>query len=404
LEVVVPWETPDLVSVRKEFIRLVLSGRYTITECCVMFAVSEKTGHKWLARYRREGEPGLVNRSHVPHSPPHQVAAGVRRKITELREQHPTWGPKKLRVLLQRKFPDISCPASSTIGEILRRQGLVSYSRRRRRMHPLGRALDAGALTIAAAPNDVWTTDFKGEFRLASGPYCYPLTICDAQSRYLLGCTGLFSTSGEPVQVVFKRMFGRYGLPQVIRSDNGVPFAIPNALGRLSKLSVWWILLGIRPERIEPGHPQQNGQHERMHKTLKAEATIPPSSTLIQQQQRFDHFRREYNNERPHEALGQRPPAHCYTPSPRELPTRLSRPEYPAHFEIRRVESSGMVAWKGRYFWTSKSLAEQDLGFEEIDTDTWSLSFGQLSLGSYHPPSNTFLPDLHWRIDEPPQK
>jgi len=395
----VPWETPDLVSVRKEFIRLALSGRYTITECCVMFGVSEKTGHKWLARYRRDGPPGLADRSHVPHTPPHQVAPEVRRKITELRKQHPTWGPRKLRALLERKSPDVTWPASSTIGELLRREGLIDFPRRRRK-NPLGQPLDTG-LTIAAAPNDVWTTDFKGEFRLRSGPYCYPLTLCDAQSRYLLGCTALFSTSGVPVQVVFKRIFQRYGLPQVIRSDHGVPFANPTALGRLSPLSVWWILLGIRPERIELGHPQQNGQHERMHKTLKAEATRPPSSTLIQQQQRFGRFRREYNNERPHEALGQRPPASCYAPSTREFPTRLPQPEYPAHFEVRRVGNNGMIGWQGRCFWLSKTLAEQDVGFEEIDTDTWSVSFGQLSLGSYHPPSNIFLPELHWRIDEP---
>jgi transposase InsO family protein len=399
----VPWETPDLMSVRQEFITLALSGRYTITECAVMFGVSEKTGHKWLSRFRREGPLGLDDRSHAPQTPPHQVDPQVRREITDLREQHPTWGPRKLRAVLERKFPDINWPASSTIGELLRRQGLVSSSRRRRKIHPLGPPLDAG-LTVAAAPNDVWTTDFKGEFRLASGPYCYPLTVCDAQTRYLLGCTALFSTAGEPVEVIFKRIFQRYGLPQVIRSDNGVPFASPVSLGRLSKLSVWWILLGIRPERIDPGHPQQNGQHERMHKTLKAEATRPPSSTLTQQQQRFDYFRREYNNERPHEALGQRPPASCYTSSLRQFPKRLSGPEYPAHFEIRRVAINGSIVWKGRHFWLSKSLAAQEIGFEEIDTDTWSVNFGRLALGSYHPPSNTFLPEVYWRVDETPNQ
>ena len=394
-----PWETPDLVSVRKEFIDLAWSRLYTITECCVMFGISEKTGHKWLSRYRSEGPQGLADRSHVPHMPPHQVAPEMRREIIDFREQHPTWGPRKLRAVLERKFPDTTWPASSTIGELLRREGLVNSSRRRRKIHAIGQPLDAG-LTLAQAPNDVWTTDFKGEFRLGSGPYCYPLTVCDAQSRYLLGCTALFSTASVPVQVVFKRIFQRYGLPQVIRSDNGVPFASPVALGRLSTLSVWWIKLGIRPERIKPAHPQQNGQHERMHKTLKAEATRPPSSTLIQQQERFDRFRREFNNERPHESLGQRPPASCYAPSTREFPTRLSGLEYPAHFEVRRVGNAGSVVWKGRHFWLSKTLASEEIGFEEIDTDTWSVNFGRLVLGSYHPPSNTFLPEVYWRMDE----
>lgn len=306
-----PWRNPDLMSVRKEFVRLALTGRHSITELCVAFGISEKTGHKWLARYRREGVQGLADRSHSPHAPPHQLSRSVQQGITALRSQHPTWGPRKLRAVLERRSPEISWPAASTIGELLRREGLVKTSRRRRSKN-VGRPLDAG-LTLAAAPNDVWTTDFKGEFRLGPGPYCYPLTVLDAQSRFLIGCTGLFSTATLPVQIVFKRLFQCYGLPEVIRSDNGVPFASPVALGRLSKLSVWWIRLGIRPERIELGHPEQNGQHERMHRTLKAEATRPPSATLTQQQQRFDRFRREYNDERPHESLGQRPPTSCYT-------------------------------------------------------------------------------------------
>jgi putative transposase len=278
---------------------------------------------------------------------------------------------------------------------------MVKASRRWRHNKNVGRPLDTG-LTLAAAPNDVWTTDFKGEFRLGPGPYCYPLTVLDAQSRFLIGCTGLFSTSTLPVQIVFKRLFQRYGLPEVIRSDNGVPFASPIALGRLSKLSVWWIRLGIRPERIELGHPEQNGQHERMHRTLKAEATRPPSASLVQQQQRFDRFRREYNDERPHESLGQRPPASCYTPSSRAFPSPLPAPEYPAHFDVRRVTRNGVISWRGQYVFLTKALAREDVGLEETDTDTWNLSFGPLSLGSYHSPSNTFIPELRWRISGPP--
>lgn len=380
---------------REEFIRLVHQRRHPITELCIAFGISEKTGHKWLARFHREGVAGLADRSHVPHLAPHQISPRLRRSITALREKHPTWGARKLRAVLARSSPEITWPAPSTIGELLLREGLIHSTRRKRRSTALGAPLDSG-LTIARAPNDVWTTDFKGEFRLRPGPYCYPLTVLDAQSRYLLGCRALLSTATVPVKVVFTRLFERFGLPEVIRSDNGVPFASSNALARLSTLSVWWIRLGIRPERIAPGHPQQNGQHERMHKTLKAEATRPPSASLRDQQTRFDRFRREYNSVRPHEALGQREPSSCYTPSARAFPDRLRALEYPAHLEVRRV-SDGMIAWHGRYLWLTKALSGEDVSLEETDDDTWTISFGPLALGTYHPPSHIFLPEIYWK-------
>lgn len=388
-----PWRTSTPMSQREEFIRLVHERRHPITELCIAFGISEKTGHKWLARFARDGVAGLADRSHVPHSPPHQLSAAVRTAITRLRTQHATWGPRKLRVVLTRTHPAITWPATSTIGEVLRRDGLVRARTPRR--PSAGRPLDAG-LTIASAPNEVWTVDFKGEFRLGPGPYCFPLTVMDAQSRFLLGCTALLSTATTPAQVVFTRLFRRYGLPHVIRSDNGVPFATALAVGRLSTLAVWWIRLGIRPERIAPGQPQQNGQHERMHRTLKAEATRPPSPTLRQQQQRFDRFRREYNVERPHEALQQRSPASCYTSSARSFPRRLPPLEYPSHLEVRRVGSNGMTIWRGRPFWLTKTLAGQDVSLEETATDRWTVAFGPLCLGTYHPPTNIFLPDPHW--------
>lgn len=388
------------MEVRKEFVRLALTGRYTFNSLCVAFGISEKTGYKWLGRYQSEGEAGLANRSHVPHAPPHQISAAVRQRIIHLREKHPTWGPKKLRARLETTSPDISWPAASTIGDVLKRAGLVDKSRRRRKKENFPSALDLG-LTVARAPNDVWTTDFKGEFRLRTGLYCFPLTVMDAESRFLLGCTGFSSTASLPVQAAFKRLFQRYGLPQVIRSDNGIPFASPVALGRLSELAVWWIRLGIRPERIKLAQPQQNAQHERMHRTLKAEATRPASATMREQQKRFDYFRREYNNERPHESLAQRPPVSCYDASSRAFPSRLPALEYPPHIEVRRPHSNGMMTWKGRSFWLSKCLGDEDLGLEETATDIWTLSFGPLLLGNLYLASNTFIPDLRWKTNEP---
>jgi putative transposase len=384
------------MSQRQEFIRLVHQRRHPITELCIAFGISEKTGHKWLSRFHHEGVAGLADRSHVPHLAPHQVSPRLRRSVKALREQHPTWGARKLRAVLARNSPEITWPAPSTIGELLRREGLIRPTRRKRHPGAPGAPVDSG-LTIARAPNDVWTTDFKGEFRLGSGPYCYPLTVLDAQSRYLLGCRALLSTATVPVKVVFTRLFERFGLPEVIRSDNGAPFASSNSLARLSTLSVWWIHLGIRPERIAPGHPQQNGQHERMHKTLKAEATRPPSASLRDQQTRFDRFRREYNGVRPHEALGQREPSSCYTPSARSFPDHLRALEYPAHLEVRRVSSKGMIAWRGRHVWLTRGLSGEDVSLEETDNDTWTISFGPLALGTYHPPSHIFLPETYWK-------
>jgi len=397
----VPWRTTDLVKIREEFVQLALSGRYPVTALCNAYGISEKTGHKWLARFKDEGRPGLSDRSHVPHEAPHKISDAVHREIISLREKHPTWGPRKLLVVLQRRLPNTHWPAASTIGDLLRREGHVRPSRRSK--HSLGLPIDSG-LTMATAANEVWTTDFKGEFRLLTGPYCYPLTAQDASSRYLLGTTALSSTATIPVQIVFTRHFEEFGLPLVVRSDNGVPFASPGAIGRLSKLSVWWIRLGIRPERIEPAHPEQNGQHERMHKTLKAEATRPPSSSLTEQQRRFDRFRREYNDERPHESLNQETPASRYTSSPRPFPSRLPDLEYPPHLEIRTVSQSGMIHFRTRRFHLSSSLASQEIGFEESEDDLWTVSFGPLVLGTFHYPSNTFIDDVQWRSNETPQE
>jgi transposase InsO family protein len=396
----VPWTTATPMSQRHDFVRLAHQGRHPITEVCVAFGISEKTGHKWLARFAAAGVAGLVDRSHAPHRMPHQLAASLTEAILALRAAHPTWGPRKLRARLGDTRPDLPWPATSTIGALLHRRGLVRPHRRPgggpARWGPLDHPL-----TAAAAPNDVWTTDFKGEFRVRAGPYCFPLTVVDAQSRFLLGCTALGSPASAPAQVVFTRLFRTYGLPRVIRSDNGVPFASPLALSRLSALAVWWIRLGIRPERIARGAPQQNGAHERLHKTLKAEATHPPQRTLARQQACFDHFRAEYNTERPHEALGLCPPARCYTPSPRPWPRRLPRLDYPPQVEIRRVSSAGCVKWKGDAVWLTSVLAGQDVAFEPTAPDGWTVSFGSLVLGLVDAVTRTFTPESYWKLDPP---
>ena len=397
-----PWRTPDLVTIREEFVDQAMSGRHPVAALCNAYGISEKTGHKWLNRFKEEGRPGLSDRSRAPHESPNKISGEVRRQILALREEHPTWGPKKLRVVLRRRLPEKHWPAASSIGELLRREGCVQPQRRRN----VGAALpiDAG-LTVAASPNDVWSTDFKGQFRLTNGELCYPLTVQDTFSRFLIGTTALSSTSSLPVEIAFSRHFEEYGLPKVIRSDNGVPFASASAIGRLSKLSVWWIRLGIRPERIEPGEPQQNGTHERMHRTLKAETTRPPSSNLSAQQLRFDTYRPEFNHERPHESLGQETPASCYSPSPRAFPSRFPDLIYPAHYEVRAVSESGAINFRARRFQLSTALTNQEVGLEETDDELWSVSFGPLLLGTLHYPSSTFIEEVSWKtVDTPPKE
>lgn len=393
-----PWRTTDLVTIREEFVKLGLSGQYPVAALCNAYGISEKTGHKWLNRFKEEGRPGLSDRSHAPHDTPHKMSLEVKREILALREMHPTWGPKKLRVVLRRRLPEKHWPAPSSIGDLLRREGCVKPARRRN--SSVGLPIDSG-LTVAQSPNDVWSTDFKGEFRVLSGDLCYPLTAQDVLSRFVIGTTALSSTAGVPVQITFTRHFEEFGLPLVMRSDNGVPFASASAIGRLSKLAVWWIRLGIRPERIEPGEPQQNGTHERMHRTLKAETTRPPGSTLIDQQLRFDRFRREFNNERPHESLSQETPASRYAPSPRVFPSSLPEMVYPAHFEVRTVTESGAINFRSRRFQLSTALTTQEIGLEETEEDMWTVSFGPLILGTLHYPSSTFIDEVRWKSQDP---
>jgi transposase InsO family protein len=360
-----------------EFVVACETGHYSFTELCELFGVSRQTGYKWWRRFEEDGIDGLKNRSHAPKSFPHQVKADVVELVLAARRKHPTWGPKKLLPWLARHHGGLHLPSASTASEILRRNGLSERRRRRRRLEHPGRPT-----TEAMAPNHLWAADFKGEFLMRDGNYCYPLTVTDQYSRFLLGCRGLDSTSEAPAQRAFERLFREYGLPDAIRTDNGVPFAT-TALGRLSRMSVWWIKLGIRPELTQPSHPEQNGRHERMHKTLKAETTRPPAVHKRAQQREFDRFRRRFNEERPHEALGMATPVSLYLPSPRPYPAKIEPPAYPAHFEVRRVSRNNGIRWSTSWVNISSTLREEYVGLEEVDDGLWSVWFGPVLLGRF---------------------
>jgi putative transposase len=368
----VPWREMSAVDAREAFIREYLEDMDTMTELCERHGISRQTGYTWVARYETEGIVGLQDRSRRPHHSPSATPQAVIDALVAARRRRPTWGPKKL---LGRDWQLASQPARSTASAILKRAGLVAKSRRRVRPgHP-------GAPPPAVAePNAVWTLDFKGHFRIA-GQWCYPLTVIDRCTRYVLACHALPSTETGGTRRILQRVFQQYGLPERIRSDNGVPFATAWAVARLSPLAVWWMHLGIVPELITPGCPQQNGRHERFHRTLKAETADPPAATWAAQQQRFVRYRQSFNHERPHEALGQRPPAEFYVPSPRAYPTTLPPLLYPADCELRRVGASGSVTWAGRAVFISHVLMHEDVGLRPLDDGLWAVYFGPLLLG-----------------------
>lgn len=390
-----PWRSESLMSQRLEFVEAVLhrAPGQSIRDVCRATGISERVGHKWLARFAAGGPAALSDRSHAPHTPAHALPRAIVDAIVALREEQPSWGARKLRDVLRREQPAVPWPAPSTITTLLKRAGLVIPRRRTRRERA---AWAHEALTPATAPNEVWTADFKGEFRLARGPYCYPLTISDLYSRYVLHVAALASTASEPTAVEFRRCFATYGLPRVIRTDNGVPFGAPLALGGLSPLAVWWIRLGIRPERIERGAPQQNGAHERMHRTLKGEVTRPPSATLAAQQHRFDQWRRTFNERRPHEAHANTPPAAHYVVSPRPVPRRLPMLEYPPDVELRRVNSSGLIQWCTHRIFLASTLAGEYVSLCETAEGEWTIAFGPLTLGVYSVPLLAFHEALAW--------
>jgi len=359
---------------RLRFVARLLDGE-GMSEVCREFGISRKTGYKIFNRYRDHGLEALTDRSRRPVRYANQLPSQLERLIVDLKRDKPHWGARKIRELLVRKLAgDVRLPARSTVHAVLDRHGLVRRARDRK-----NRA-QGTPLSVAAAPNDLWCADFKGEFKLGNRRYCYPLTVTDQASRYLLLCEALEATRDLPVIEAFQQLFRERGLPRAIRSDNGLPFASPNGLYNLSRLSVWWLRLGIDIERIKPGHPQQNGRHERMHLTLKQAATRPPEPTILQQQQRFDAFRREFNDERPHEALGMRCPAERYTASPR--PYRgLPELEYPFHDRDLLVTACGRICMHRKKINISTVLAGQKLGIKEVDDGIWLVSFMHYDLG-----------------------
>jgi transposase InsO family protein len=360
---------------RTKFIADYLRECFSITELCERYGVARKTGYKLINRYLRYGPAGLEERSRKPHHSPNETDPEIVAALLEARRRHSSWGAKKLLRIVHRRHPRWELPGRSTVCDILRRAGMVAKKRSRRQVGHPGKPS-----SLVLAPNDLWSADYKGQFRTGNGRYCYPLTVADGFSRYLLGCEALSSTAVAEAKPVFTRLFREYGLPKRIRTDNGVPFAT-NTLARLSSLSAWWVRLGIVPELIEPGKPQQNGRHERMHKTLKAETTRPAANSLRGQQRKFDRFREEFNTERPHEALDQQTPAECYRASPREMPCALPPLEYPDRFEVRYVSANGGIRWNRRWVNVSIVCVGEYVGLEEIDDGLWDVYFGPLKLG-----------------------
>ncbi len=370
-----PWKESKALDERKRFIAEWEKDEEDFSELCRRYGVSRPTGYAWVQRYQAEGEAGLQARSRAPHHCPHALSEEVAEAILVLRRQHARWGPRKLRAYLQARQPQRSWPAVSSIGALLSREGLAHQRRPRRRTPAYSEPL-----AHAQAPNQLWCADYKGWFYCGDGQRCDPLTISDAFSRYLLRCRAVPKTDGVEAKAVLEAAFREYGLPEAIRTDNGPPFASKAPAG-LSRLSMWWMRLGIRHERIAPGCPEQNGRHERMHQTLKQETASPPQGNLRQQQQAFQRFEREYNQERPHEALDYRTPASLYVASARLYPARLPELEYPPGVLLRRISQQGSVKWKGGRAFVSEVLARESVGLLEVQEDFLEVYYGPLLLG-----------------------
>ncbi len=376
MEMPMPWQETRVMDERMAFIVDWQREEYGMAELCRRYEVSRKTGYKLRDRFVAEGMAGLVDRSRAPHHHPSAVPAAVEEAVLAVRRTHPSWGPKKIRAWLRARDGETSWPVESTIARLLDRHGLVTRRRRRRRVPP-----SAVALSPCVAANDVWGVDFKGWFRTGDGRRCDPLSLSDLASRYVLRLQAVAVPDGDHVWPVLDAAFREFGPPKVMRSDNGPPFASVG-VGGLSWLSVRLIKVGVMPERIAPGKPQQNGRHERLHRTVKEDTASPPAADARAQQRRFDRFRRMFNEERPHEALGQTTPAAHYDPPPSSYGGRLREPDYHADHEVRRVRRNGEIKWRGALVFIGQALVGEPVGLEETEDGCWAVRYGPVALGT----------------------
>lgn len=372
-----PWKTSSVMEEKLRFVFEYRQGDRSMTELCQRYEIARETGYVWVRRYRERGLDGLVEQSRAAWRHGNQTPAKIEQMVLELREAHSRWGPRKLKRILEREEPGRKWPAASTIGALLKREGLVAERRRRRRTAPYSEPL-----AHANGANRVWCADFKGWFRTGDGRRIDPLTISDAHSRYLLRCQAVEKTDTTRVQAIFETCFREYGMPEAIRTDNGAPFA-STAIAGLSRLAVWWMKLGIVPERIEAGHPEQNGRHERMHRTLKQEVAQPPAANRREQQRAMERFRQEYNQVRPHEALGMQTPAAVYEPSPRSYPARIPEPEYPDDMQVLHVKSQGQFRWKKQDVFLSEVLWGEPVGLLPIDDRWFTVYFAHVPIARF---------------------
>ena len=389
-----PWKETSTMDQRLLFIADYLGGGYTKKALCRHYGISRPTGYKWISRFRIHGLAGLDEHSRKPRGHPRTTPQEIVERIVATKLAHQSFGPKKVMDLLRALEPDQRWPADSTAGKILKRKDLVKERVRRRRVPP-----DPRALVACNAPAQSWSADFKGDVPLSNGKRCYPLTLTDNHSRFILQCRALSTTTTDAVKPWFEWVFRQQGLPERLRTDNGPPFASV-AAGGLSQLSRWWIRLGIRPERIRPAKPSENGRHERMHRSLKEAVMRPPARTLAAQQRRFDAFVEEYNWQRSHEALQRQTPGSVHQPSPRPYPERLPEVEYPSGVTVRRVRRTGEFKWRGRLIYLSTVLAKEPIGLLPCDNDRWEIRYSFHPLGVLDEPTHRIIPAEQWHQRE----
>lgn len=370
-----PWKTVKPMDQKVQMISDWLTERYSKAEIGKKYCISRPIVYKWLKRYNEKGVNGLYNQKREPKHKPHKTSEEIIDKIIEYKINNHKRGPKKIHKQLEKKYPEIRWPSPSTIGYWLKKHDLVRARKRCKRIAPYSEPF-----IHCKNANDVWSADYKGQFDTHDKRACYPLTISDNYSRYLIACTGLEGPRHKETQEVFKEAFRKYGLPRAIRTDNGTPFS-GRSISGLSKLSVWWIELGILPERIEKGCPQQNGRHERMHRTLKYEILDTKAKDITEQQKRFDFFRDDYNYNRPHEALGQHTPSQYHEESKRCYVETIKRPEYDSNYHVRKVRNKGEILFNGKRYFLTNLLKHKEIGLKQVNTDRWDIYYYAFPIG-----------------------